>query len=398
ESKLPEKQPGFVVKPSFPSRRLPSSSLKRSARSPRHLGSRRTIRLARNFERNIATAAPLAALRDKAGSGLRLFSIWTVAMLVLLGAGGISLKWLFRYGQASNCQTFVPITSDRERLYCLQQAIEEGDLDSLSVAMNLAGTWGEDHPLFAESQLLLRDWSSTLFDLARQDLKAGRLDEAVRSIAQIPPLSPLYPEARVAIATWQEDWERGEQAVTRFEKALQQQNWQGARQGVASLSALKLDYWRVQKVEQLRLRLSQEREAAATLQAARDLGKTKTAESLAEAMTLAQKIDPNTYVRQKAQRDREQWGQDLLQIAAERLNRGDFAGAIATARSVPKDNPLYKEAQDWIALSRASEVAQEDDIDALLSALETVRQIEPQSPLFAQARTRAQLWQAKIQG
>ncbi|MDY6785909.1 MAG: hypothetical protein SW833_25730 [Cyanobacteriota bacterium] len=398
ESKLPDKKTGFVVKHSLLSHQPRSSSGKQSARlSPTRKG-QRTIRLARNVERNIPTSAPLAALCQRTGNGLRLFSIWTIAILVLLGTGGIGWKWLLGYGQASNCQRFVPMTSDRERLYCLQQAVDAGDSDSLVAAVDLAGTWGEGHPLFAESQNLLRSWSNTILNLAREEIEAGRMDEAVGWIARIPPASPLYPEARVAIATWQEEWKQGEEVTQQVEKALQQQDWKGAKQGVASLSELKSDYWRVQKVEQLGLRLSQEQAAASNLQAARDLAAAKTAESLAEAMAMAQNIDARVYTRQEAQRDREQWGRDLLEIAAERLNNGDFAGAIATAKSVPKDNPLYSEAQDWIALSRASEVAQEDDINALLSALETVREIDPQSPLFSQARTRAQLWQAKIQG
>jgi tetratricopeptide (TPR) repeat protein len=398
ESKLPDKHPGFVDKHSFLSRRPVAEGSALSAPSPRPRGGRRTIRLARNFERNVPSSAPWIALRERTGTGLRLFSIWTVAVLVLLGTGGIGLKWLFRYGQTGNCQSFVPMTSDSERLYCIQQAVDAGNLESLSMAMNLAGTWGENHPLFAESQHLLRDWSGMLFNLAQQELKAGRMDEAMRLVAQIPPLSPLYPEAQVAIATWQEEWHQGEKAMAQFEQALQQRDWQGALAGVASLSQLKSDYWRVQKVEQLNLRLSREQAAAASLQAARDLAAKKTAESLAEAMVMAQKMDSNVYVRHEAQHEREQWGRDLLQIAAEQLNKGDFAGAIATAQSVPQDNPLYQEAQDWIALSRASQVAQKDDLDALLKALETVRQIEPESPLFPQARTRAQLWQAKIQG
>lgn len=290
------------------------------------------------------------------------------------------------------------MASDSERLYCIQLAAESGDLESLLMAMNLVGTWEEDHPLFAEGQHLLRDWSSTLFNLAQQQLNAGRLQEAVRLASQIPVRSPLYPEARVAIAAWQQEWKQGKQAAGQFESALQKQDWRGAMQAVNELSEFKLNYWQVEKTNQLLLRLGQEKEAAGMLETARDLAESKTSESLAEAIALAKKIDPKTYAKREAQREQELWSRTLLQIAAERLDREDFAGAIAMAKAIPQDNALYKEAQDWITLSRASEVAQQDNINALLAALETVRQIDPQSPLFSQAQTRAQLWQAKIQG
>jgi hypothetical protein len=395
ESSIPKQQPGLVVKPSSVTRQPSPSTPKRS---PGQQGNKRTIRLARSASDGLVSSERVGSPQRMTGRRLRLFSIWLIATLVLVGTGGIGTKWLVRYWPGNNCQTLVPMASDSERLYCIQLAAESGDLESLVAAMNLVGTWGEDHPLFAEGQHLLRSWSNTLFNLAQQQLSAGRLEEGVRLARQIPLKSPLYPEAQVAIANWQQEWQQGARATHEFEMALQKQDWRAAMQVFTDLSDFKLKYWHDQKANQLLLRLGKEKEATWMLQSARDLAEAKTPQSLTEAIALVKKIDATTYAKREAQLQQNQWSRTLLKIAAERLDSEDFAGAIATAKAVPQDNALYKEAQDWITLSRASEVAQQDDINALLAALETVRQIDPQSPLFPQAKTRAQLWQAKIQG
>ncbi|MBD2576139.1 hypothetical protein [Oscillatoria sp. FACHB-1406] len=345
-----------------------------------------------HFERN--SASP----QRNTSSRWQLLHLWSIAALLLIGTTGLGTKWLFRHWSASSCQTILPMTSDSERLYCIQVAAESGDLEALLGAIDLVGSWDKSHPLYVEGQTLLRDWSSMLFNLAQHQLNTGRLEAALDLTDKIPVKSPLYPEARLAIAAWQQEWQRGEQTVAQFETALQHREWKAAMKQIEGFSTFKIDYWRKQRAIELLTRLGKEKEATTTLQMARDLAQTPNSESLAEAIALAKKVDSSTYVGREAKSAQTLWSRTLLQMTAERLQQEDYAGAIATAKAIPQGDALYQEAQDWIALSRASESAQKNDVKAILLALETVRKIDPHSPLFAQAQTRVQVWQAKIQG
>lgn len=329
---------------------------------------------------------------------LRLFCLWLVAGLTLGGAGAIATKWLVRQKPPTSCQVFLPMAADSERLYCVQQAAESGEIESLAAAMNSVGSWHSGHPLYGEGQRLLRHWSNAVLNLAKQKIEKGNLVDAVFLAGLIPVRSPLYPEAQVEIATWTQEWQKGQAIARQFETALQQQNWVEARTFSTQLSEFELSYWRSAQAKTLSLQLSREQAAEQQLKTARQVAKRQTPEALTQAIRLVQDVHATTYLKASAKKEQHRWSRDLLKITAQRLESEDFAGAIATAKAVPHNDILYSEAQDWIALSQASETAQKDNIAALLDALEAIRQIDSQSPLFKQAKARAELWQAQIQG
>jgi hypothetical protein len=361
--------------------------------------SKRVIRLARGTQdlphhTNISRLSYRSAKPGK----LRWFSFWIVVVWLVLGSGLVSAKWLVHRLPPTNCQALVPMTADSERLYCLQQAAESGNLDDLVAAMNFVSDWHQDRPLYGEGQRLLQQWSQSILTLAKAELDAGNLADAIELARLIPVRSPLYPEAQVQVATWQRDWQSAGTIVSQFETAMAEQKWHQAFQLADRLTQSPLKYWREERASALAWMLSREQEAAQTLETAEQLAASQNPNAISQALHLLQNIPEDTHAKERAKQKQALWSRSLLEITAKRLEQQDYAGAIATAKAVPHDDAHYPEAQDWIALSRASETAQKEDIAALLDALEVVQQIQPQSPLFPQAKMRAELWQSQIQG
>ncbi|MEB3295419.1 MAG: hypothetical protein VKJ24_19875, partial [Synechococcales bacterium] len=74
------------------------------------------------------------------------------------------------------------------------------------------------------------------------------------------------------------------------------------------------------------------------------------ASEVVNAIERARQIPPGDPQYREAQRQIDQWSQDIYLIARQRANNGDFKGAIAAAQLVPDDRKaLYQEAQKAIA-------------------------------------------------
>jgi hypothetical protein len=143
--------------------------------------------------------------------------------------------------------------------------------------------------------------------------------------------------------------------------------------------------------------LGAQKEAWEQLEEARELAKSNKLAQLEEAIALAAKVSPSSYVKAQAQVEQSRWIRTLLQIAAMLWKNKDFSGLIRVLERVPVNTSLYQEAQDWIRLGRAAEAAKKDNILALVDALAAVRQIEPKSPIHQLASQQATLWQSQLQ-
>lgn len=364
-------------------------------RSP--LVRKKVIRLGLGGSHDLSASPHAMAARDRVSRG-RWLSFWLMVMCLVLGAGFTSTKWLLHRLPPSNCQELLPRAADSERLYCLQQAVESGGLEEIVAAMDFVNQWQREHPLYSEGQRLLRKWSESALNMAQKELQAGNLADAVRLANLVPVRSPLYPEAQVHGATWQKDWQQAEQTAQAAKIAIAAQDWPEALALTEKLSESPLEYWRSERAKDLTWVLSREQSAADILQNAEALAARRHPSEIAKALRSLQDIPADTHIKTLARQKQQEWSRTLLEITAQRLEQEDYEGAIATAQVIPQNDTYYAEAQDWIALSRASETAQQDDMGALLDALEVVQQIQPQSPLFPQAKMRAELWQAKIQG
>lgn len=72
-------------------------------------------------------------------------------------------------------------------------------------------------------------------------------------------------------------------------------------------------------------------------------------EAILAGFELVQKWSANHPLHQRVNRAMREWSKDLLEIAQEKADKGDLAGAIKLARKVPASSPAYKEVKTTIA-------------------------------------------------
>ena len=326
---------------------------------------------------------------------------WSLLWLSLLSFMGVSVTagvlWLTKLPPPIDCQNLSRLATDGDRLFCAQVGATSGKLEKLEAAITLVQQWSPNHPLYPESRRMLEKWSGLILEIAQQKISQGNQSEAVSVASKVPVNSPLYPEAQALIASWKQEWQRSEALVNQVKEALKVQKWQQASQSIAELSASKREYWSISRVDALMQQMAAEKLAWEQLEEARDLAKLNRLEQLEEAIALAGRVNPNSYVKVKAKAEQTQWSRTIVQIAATYFDQQEYASAVNVLERIPANTPLYQEAQDWIHLSRASEVAKKDTILALLDAIAAVRQIEPKSPLYNKASTQATLWQSQLQ-
>jgi hypothetical protein len=296
-----------------------------------------------------------------------------------------------------DCRRSSALSADGDRLYCAQKAAQSGSLEQLVAALQLVEHWPPQHPLYTEAQRLMAAWSRALLNLAEQRIQQGNLSNAIAIASKIPASSSLYSEAQAKISIWKQQLNRAEEITRQFKDALKVQNWQKASQLVSSLSQLNQEPWLLARVDALLKQLTAEKEAWQQLQEARELAKTNSLEPLKQAIALTVKIDPNSYVKAQALVEQSRWCNTLVKLAAMLFQQKNYAGVLGMLEQIPKTTPQYAEAQDWIRLSRASEMAKPGNMLSLVDALAAVRPIIPDSPVYKAASSQTTLWQSQLQ-
>ncbi|NEO31467.1 MAG: hypothetical protein F6K36_13735 [Symploca sp. SIO3C6] len=323
--------------------------------------------------------------------------LWSI-FLALLGGGATSaIWWLTKLPPPINCQSISPLSADGERLYCAQKAADSGQLQQLLAAISLVENWSQQHPLYGEAQRRHQQWSKAIMAIAQQKINQGELTAAVKIAQQLPVTSPLYAQVQATITAWQGEWQQGELITGRFEDALKRQNWEQASRQIGELTQLKEQYWNLLRFDQLIQELDTEKQAWQQLEKAQNLASSGYFTHLEQAITLAGKVSPSSYVKAQAKAKQSQWGRTLLQLAAERFEKQDFTGVISIAEQIPVNTSVYEEALDWIRLSRASEIANKNNLPALVDALAAVAQISSRSPLAQLASQQTAKWSSELQ-
>jgi len=355
----------------------------------------------------VSPVVPLRRSRrggDRVHSGLWSF-LWLTATVCFGGVGLAAFHWLTQLPPATNCQELTPLSADVERLHCAQIAAQAGTRSQLVTAIRLVQDWQPDHPFYAKAQESLADWSADLLAMARSSFQAGNMDEAVEIAGQIPPASPIYAQAQAQIRQWQDQWTRGEEIYQEAIAALRRQNWPLAAEQVTALGQLEQPYWRQTKADELSLRILAEKEMFQILQQARELAAGEQPEQMAEAIALVQNLQPQTYVWEAAQRNREEWSQALAETALGYANSGDLPKAMAVAQVLRLEPFFSRDAADLIRLSHAHQFVGEPDAPwepsltslwGLLEGVAAARQIQPDSRFYSQAQEQIALWQAHL--
>jgi hypothetical protein len=332
--------------------------------------------------------------------------LWLSLLLICGGTGAVAILWLATVPPPPNCQQISPLAADAERLYCAQQSAQSGKLEALVAGVQLVSNWPSAHPLYPEGQRFMEQWSKSILAIAGQKINQSDLKGAIATANKIPKTSPLYSEAQAAIATWKKNWDQGQVIYDKAQAAIKAQAWDQASEQVKALSKLDNDYWRQKRLNELIQQIATEKVARQQLKQARELAKNDTSEQLGEAIALAQKIGPKSYARSDAQTEISRWSRALLNIAQKALAQKDLEGAIAAATRVPQESYLAAEAQDWIQLGRAQAATWPNEsmskplyeqIWGYMEALALARKLSPERPLYKKAQALIADWQAQQQ-
>ncbi|MGB3511721.1 MAG: peptidase C14 [Microcoleaceae cyanobacterium] len=177
---------------------------------------------------------------------------------------------------------------------------------SFSKAIMEASQVPKSDPLYPEAQAQIERWSLTILDIATGRAVKENYDEAIAAAKLVPAsVGPIYQEAQLAIATWQPQATKQEQANEAVNEAL--------------------------------------------LKAAKEKIKLGQASSYSEAINQARKILPGEPNYQEAQKLVADWSQNIFNIALLRAKNNNISEAILAAELVPKGTPVYDSAQKKLA-------------------------------------------------
>jgi hypothetical protein len=323
--------------------------------------------------------------------------------------GGISLiayLWLANLPPLPNCQTTTPLSSDAHRLYCAQEAARSGKLSDLTAGIAIVKDWSPDHALYRDGQHALSKWSKLVMQHAREKMHHDDFKGAIDALNQIPKTSPVYAEAQEMMAAWKNQWQSGEAIYAKAQEAIKQQDWRGAFNQVTELGYLEHDYWRLQQADQLSKEILVQKKSREALTQAQKLAKKLMPEQMGEAIQLLQGVAPETAAWAEAQTLQATWSQNLLKIALLHWQEGNTSGAIQLAQQVPLHLGSSTNAEDLVKYSHAHRLVADSAIEAklswrqlwsLLEATTAVQQIQPDSPVYAEAQAKLQDWQAQFE-
>ncbi|TAF56619.1 MAG: chromosome segregation ATPase [Oscillatoriales cyanobacterium] len=363
----------------------PSLSLRRSDRRRRQRQQRHQTRAAKPRQIPLSRAVLLGLLLG----------------LTIVGSGLVAAAMLFKLPDEANCRTlFLPTTTAARRLYCARTYADRNTVESLLEAIDLVDELPADHALRPEVDRQLELWAEAILDLAETDFQAGDLEQAVATAERIP-LSAM-PDAirnRLAIVIadrvkgWQGIWDEATKIAAAIERELDRLYWGPAFQQVTRLLGIGNRYWETTRYQEYAKAIQLGRQDSSKVERARGIAARDDVDSVLEAIKLVQEIGLASPLRLRAQTLLRQFGQQLIDIADRQLEADDLPGAIATARKVPSVTGLKPKANDFVVLARARYTARRPTATNLEAAIAQARAIEFNSPIYGEAQDWIARWQ-----
>ncbi len=341
---------------------------------------------------------------------------WSMFWLILLafvgGLGALSVLLLTGVPAQPDCSKISIISTDSEKLHCAKVATSNVDMKDerarVLAAIDLVDDWGSLHPLANDGKTQLDLWSRQLIRVSRRDLaNDGDIKKAIEGLKKIPPTSTVYPDAQSAIEKWEQQWVKGNENSASFQQALQQAKWFDASLYLSRVGSLQSKYWSRTQYDKMSAQLAREQDGWERYQEAESLalsgdlddykrksfrqfigGKrpdekaetsdyTNDPKALAKAIGIGNEVKKDTFIYENAQHKKALWQQRLAEIAAEKYQGQDFAGAIAAASLVPKGSPAYAQAQKWQRLSESKAPPEGQSADGDQSEAPKSRRFKP---------------------
>jgi hypothetical protein len=305
----------------------------------------------------VAPSVPTIPPPGRRGNRWQWSLVWLSLTAFCGGTGVSALLWLSTVPPLPDCEQISVLAADGDRLYCIQQQAKSGKLEDLMAGFALVQSWSKEHPLYTKAQTSLKEWSQVILGMAQQRINQDDLKGAIALAEKIPAGSPLHKQATTLIATWKQDWQKGEAIYQQVQKSIKAQKWQQAWEQSEALSDFKTEEWR-DRLNDLRQQIMAEKLARQQFQRAQSLVSNGSwqVEKLGQALVLVQQIDADRYVYREAQAKANEWSRTLVDIATNRVQQQDMQGAIAAVLNLPTPSALPTELRDLVLFGRAQQL------------------------------------------
>ena len=325
--------------------------------------------------------------------------LWTGLLAFVPGTiAFMSMAILLKLPAAPNCPSiFWPLASASVRLHCAQVAASKNNVEDLLQAINLVKQLPSNHPLRAEVDRYLEEWSRDVLRLADTSFQEGKLDEAIATANRIPSDMPASKIVKDKIEQWRSIWSKGEEIYKQAEEGMRNARWQQAFMDASRLLRVNNKFWQTIKYQQLNNLIAKSREDGEKLAKAEDLAKNGNIDNLKKAIKLAESVTADSYMYQKAQEAIPLFGRQMLDIAQKRLDSQDADEAISIAQQIPTNANLQTETEDFIAIAEAQRNAWIGTTSGLEAAIAQAQQISPERAVYQKAQGLIARWQLEIQ-
>ncbi len=323
---------------------------------------------------------------------------WGIAGLISSGVGIVAISMLLKLPAAPNCPAiFWPLATATVRMHCAEVAANKQTVKDLLEAISLVEALPQNHPLRAEINKSIQQWTADILDLGDRSFQAGKLQDAIIIAKKIPQSVPNYRAVDQRIASWREVWSKAESHYQAAEAQLPKRDWHEAFMAAVRLLNVGNDYWATTKYEELNRLIETAKEDAISFDKAAALGDRGGLNNLLAAIKLAQEIGTSSYSYKDAQALIPKLGQEMLDLAQEALERKNADEAISIANQIPASTNLQLEAKDLITLAEAWRSAWLDNVSGLEGAIAIAQKITQDRPLYNKAQELITSWQLEIE-
>lgn len=323
---------------------------------------------------------------------------WGLLLVALTGSlGFFATAALLRLPALPSCpQLYLPMASASMRLYCAQLAADQQTRKGLLEAIALVEVLPADHPMRPEINRNLELWAIDLLDLAEETYQDGKLEDA---IATAQDVSKYVPPAEIEqrIQRWRSTWSEAEEIAKLVEDLMSEAKWAQAFRNAAKLTNLGNRYWATTRYRQLYERIELAQEESRKLDKAYAALQRGTADSLLEAVQMAEEIQPESTAYQEAQALIKKAGEKLMDLALARLEAGAWTEVMAIANKVPLKLNLQEEMQDLNNLAEAGSKAATGTVTGLEIAIQEAESVPPGRPMYDRAQKMIRTWRTEIQ-
>ncbi|ERN42879.1 hypothetical protein KR51_00004070 [Rubidibacter lacunae KORDI 51-2] len=327
------------------------------------------------------------------------WQFWMVALVLVFGGLGYTATSMLLNLPAlskSCASVYWPLASASRRLYCAQAKAETRTRDGLLEAIALVNGLPADHPMHAEGERFITEWTEELLVLGEAKFQTGKLDEAIALAQAIPDDLDAAHLADERIDRWREVWAEGEALQEIVQERILELDWSGAFGAVVKLASVDNDYWSGRRYEALVKEIQRARLETRQLQKARAAFERGNFDDLKTALALAEEVESGSFGYEAAQVLIARIGDNMLALARQEMDAGNWAVVREITIAVPNSLDLDEQVRDLLDLTRAGTQAATGTIAGIEVAISRAQLLGEDRPLYYKAQQLIDRWELEI--